>query len=104
MSLSTRFIPAIPTSKGELKTLEDAARYIMTLPAAMRAKPEWDFAGREVVRAIEGKSVEMLARMAIMNALSGKQPGVPDPPPPRDPSKDKVHEFRTYKKRDSWRK
>ena len=104
MSKRIKFFPPIDLPNGaKLFTLEDAGRYIMKLPARQRAKPEWEFAGRQVVAAINKQSFPDFARLAMTRALDGIKPGEMPPAPPRDASKDRFHEFRNYKKRDPWR-
>lgn len=100
---NTKFIPAIPLPDGsELTTLEDAAKHIQNLPAKQFKTAHWQFAGYEVVAAIEGRSTEMFARIAFMRALAGRAPGAPvERPEPKPGVKDPV--YRGRKKRDAWR-
>jgi hypothetical protein len=54
----------------ELRTLRDAADYIMKLPRAEQKRAEWQTAGRILIGAAEGRDFLMHVHIAIMQALN----------------------------------
>jgi hypothetical protein len=59
-----------------MKTLPDAANYIMALPKAEQNKPHWQTAAEVVLMAAEDRRLLMHARIGMLKALSH---GKPDP-------------------------
>ncbi len=70
MTWSAAFDDPIPLPRGDLVTLEDAARYIQKLPKADQELEEW----RTAVAAETGGGWLMLARIGMMRALNRDRP------------------------------
>ncbi len=71
MTWSTAFDDPIPLPRGELVTLEDAARYIQKLPKADQELEEWRTAVENLIHAAEtGGGWLMMARIGVMRALN----------------------------------
>ena len=66
----------------DLRTLRDAAEYMMKLPASERRKPHWQTAALVLLMAAEDRGPLMHARIGMLKALSHGKP-VPDKPPRR---------------------
>lgn len=57
-----------------LRTLRDAANYIMRLPKAEQAKPHWIAAGEAVLMAAENRGPILHARVGMLRAMNfGKE-------------------------------
>jgi hypothetical protein len=54
----------------QLVTLKDAAAYIMALPKAEQAMPEWQTAIATLIGAAEGRDFLMHARIGMLRALN----------------------------------
>ena len=69
-----------------LRTLRDAAIYIMNLPASERRKPHWQTAALVLLMAAEDRGPLMHAQIGMLRALNH---GKPDPKiaPPRKRAK-----------------
>jgi hypothetical protein len=78
MDWSRRFDSPIKTPGGKtLRTLKDAAEYVLALPKETQAEPAWQRAARELKNAAElDPAWRWFARSAMMHALLG-----PDTPP-----------------------
>jgi hypothetical protein len=71
MSWSSAFDDPIVLPIGrQLVTLQDAANYIMKLPKADQAAPEWQTATRCLIGAAEGRDFLLHARIGVMRALN----------------------------------
>jgi hypothetical protein len=82
---SRSFDDPIPLPGGrQLVTLKQAAAYIMKLPKAKQASPEWQAAGEALLMAAESRGPLMHAHVGMMLALHGAKP-IPE----YDPSKTK---------------
>jgi hypothetical protein len=90
----------IPLPGGELVTFRDAGDYIAALSKRDQAKPEWQLAAKDLMRAAAGHGPwKLLSRIAIMHALHGRaEPpiGNPNDAPP-------APKWRGPGKRDPWR-
>lgn len=75
---SRRFDPPIVLpEKRVLRTLKDAAEYVLELPPEMQSRPAWQFAAEALRNAAEREAAWMwFARPAMMRAILG-----PDKPP-----------------------
>ena len=78
MKWSARFSPVIKLPDGrKLATLHEARAYILKLPDKTSAEPRWQTAAETLLHAADsdGNGVWMfLARIGMMQALSGKKP------------------------------
>jgi hypothetical protein len=83
---SRRFDDPIKTPDGKtLRTLKDAAEYVLALPKAVQAEPQWQHAAHELKNAAElDPAWRWFARSAMMHALLG-----PDMPPIGNPEEKK---------------
>ena len=54
----------------ELRTLRDAADYIIKLPNAEQQLAEWQTAGRILIGVAEGRDLMMHARIGVLKALN----------------------------------
>jgi hypothetical protein len=64
-------VAAIPLSDGvQLRTLGDAGSYIMALPPAAKATPQWQAAAEALLMAAEGRGPLMHARIGVLRALN----------------------------------
>jgi hypothetical protein len=70
---SRRFDGPIKTPDGKtLRTLNDAAEYVLALPKKTQAEPAWQRAARELKNAAElDPAWRWFARSAMMHALLG---------------------------------
>jgi hypothetical protein len=92
---SRRFYAPVKTPDGKtLRTLKDAAEYVLALPPKVQAEPAWQRAARELKNAAElDPAWRWFARSAMMHALLG-----PDEPPIGNPEGKKGHRWRTKRK------
>jgi hypothetical protein len=75
MPWTTRFDDPIPLpAGGPLRTLGDAAAYILKLPPADQQHPAWQLAGQTLLDAAEGRDFLMHARIAVLRALNKDRP------------------------------
>ncbi|MBR0913139.1 hypothetical protein [Bradyrhizobium japonicum] len=58
-----------------MKTLRDAAEYITRLPKAEQVKPHWQAAAEALLMAAEGRGPVLHARVGMLRALNGVEPG-----------------------------
>jgi hypothetical protein len=79
MSWSRRFDEPIKTPDGKtLRTLQDAAEYVLALPPEVQSEQTWQRAADALRNAADREKAWMwFARPAMMRALHG-----PDVPPP----------------------
>jgi hypothetical protein len=77
MPWSTPFDDPISIRDGrKLLTLQQAADYIMTLPHDVQQQEHWQIAVENLINAAEtGGGWLMFARIGMMRALNGDQPG-----------------------------
>lgn len=88
-----RFVDPITLDDGrELLTLRDAADYITKLPKAESDLPEWQVAMETLLMVAERDGPEMMARIAMMKALTRG-----DPPPAPEPRRKAVRKFRVIR-------
>jgi hypothetical protein len=82
--------PAINTPDGKtLRTLKDAAEYVLALPEKVQAEPAWQLAAQELKNAAElAAAWRWFARSAMMKALLGDEP-----PPIGNPKGRKGHRW-----------
>jgi hypothetical protein len=73
---SRRFDGPIKTPDGKtLRTLKDAAEYVLALPKKMQNEPAWQLAAMELKNAAERDPAwRWFARSAMMHALLGDDP------------------------------
>jgi hypothetical protein len=77
---SRLFDAPIPLPNGStLTTLEDAGRYVTTLPKAEQKKLHWQTAAGELLSAAERGGIVMLAEIAMRQALAHGKPEQPRP-------------------------
>jgi hypothetical protein len=90
MRWSRSFDDPITTPDGKtLRTLKDAAEYVLALPEKTQAEPAWQHAAEALRNAAEREIAWMwFARPAVMRALHG-----PDPPPIGNPKGKKGHKW-----------
>lgn len=69
-----RFDDPIQVDDRTLRTLRDAADYIMELPPKTSRQPRWQTAVRELMIAAERGGILMLARVAMMVAINHGKP------------------------------
>lgn len=95
MSWSRRFEEPIKTPNGKtLRTLKDAAQYVLALPPEVQSEPTWQHAADALRNAAEKKIAWMwFARPAMMRALHG-----PDEPPIRQSRGKKGYSWRNARK------
>jgi hypothetical protein len=83
MAWSDRFDDPISLpGGGQLRTLEDAGRYMLNLKKTEQDLPHWQLAAGIVKNAAEGQDFLMHARIAMLKALHHGQPP-PEPGPRR---------------------
>ena len=70
MPWSREFDDAVPG----LRTLRDAAIYIMNLPVSDKRKPHWKAAAQALLMAAEDRGPLMHPRIAMLQALSHGKP------------------------------
>jgi hypothetical protein len=92
---SRRFDQPIKAPDGKtLRTLKDAAEYVLALQKKVQAEPQRQCAAHELKNAAElDPAWRRFARSAMMNALLG-----PDAPPIGNPEGKKGHKRRTRRK------
>jgi hypothetical protein len=92
MNWSRRFDDPIKTPDGKtLRTLKDAAEYVLALPAEAQAELGWQQAAQDLKNAAEREKAWMwFARSGMMHARLG-----PDEPPIGNPEGKKGHRWRT---------
>jgi hypothetical protein len=74
---SSTFHDPIPMAKGKpLRTLKDAADYVLRLPKKVAAAEHWQIAMEQLIDAAEGRNFIMHARIGMLRALNH---GLPDP-------------------------
>jgi hypothetical protein len=90
MSWSRHFSSPIKTPDGKtLRTLQDAAKYVLALPPEVQKEPSWQAAAECLTNAAEHEIAWMwFARSAMMRALHG-----PDEPPIGNPEGKKGHSW-----------
>ena len=95
MSWSRRFNAPIKTPDGKtLRTLKDAANYVLSLPPDIQKEPHWQSAAECLRNAAEREIAWMwFARPALMRALHGS-----DDPPVGNPEGKKGHSWRNSRK------
>jgi hypothetical protein len=95
MSWSRRFDEPILTTDGKtLRTLQDAAKYVLALPPKVQKEPPWQAAAECLTNAAEREMAWMwFARSAMMRALHGS-----DDPPVGNPDGTKGHSWRNTRK------
>jgi hypothetical protein len=84
MTWSRAFDDPIPLPSGRaLRTLQEAANYVIALPKAEQFKPRWQAAVECLIMAAEGRGPLLHARIGMLRALNGAAPGaaVVKPPP-----------------------
>jgi hypothetical protein len=74
MPWSRPFYDPIPTPRGELTTLRDAAEYIQKLPEAEQLLEEWQAAAVALLLVVEHNGPTMMARIGMMRALNRDLP------------------------------
>jgi len=63
---------------GSLETPHDARAYILALPERTQARPEWQYAAKELLRVgTELKGWEFIAHIAVYRAIHGNRPQAP---------------------------
>ena len=67
--------------RGGPGTLRDAADHVMALPKAESALPHWQLAVECLMAAAEKRGIVMMARIAVVKALTHGEPV--EPPAPR---------------------
>jgi hypothetical protein len=73
LSWSRPFDDPIPVPKGKpLRTLKDAAAYIIKLPKAEHEAPEWQTAMEAPILVAETNGPPMFARIGVMHVLNRK--------------------------------
>jgi hypothetical protein len=71
MPWSRRFEDSIPLPGGRaLRTLRDAASYVMVLPGKTRQSDEWQAAIEALLMAAEDRGPLMHARIGVLRALN----------------------------------
>jgi hypothetical protein len=77
MSWSRLFHDPIEIPKGKpLRTLKDAADYVLRLSKKVTAAEHWQIAMEQLIDAAEGRNFIMHARIGMLRALNH---GLPDP-------------------------
>ncbi|SIO51867.1 hypothetical protein SAMN05443247_07068 [Bradyrhizobium erythrophlei] len=61
-------------SSGQMKTLEDAARFIQKLPKAEQQRAHWQLAVETLINCAEGRDLLFHARVAVLRALHHDEP------------------------------
>jgi hypothetical protein len=80
MPWSRRFEDPIPLPDGRtLRTLRDAASYLMALPGKTRQSDEWQAAIEALLMAAENRGPLMHARIGMLRALNRKVERTFDP-------------------------
>ncbi|MDB5584820.1 MAG: hypothetical protein JWR80_9996 [Bradyrhizobium sp.] len=73
MPWSSEFDEPIPTDGNPLRTLRDAAAYILKLSKAKQRRPEWQAAGEAVIMAAEDRGPLLHADVGMRKALQAKE-------------------------------
>ena len=72
---SKRFEPSIPIQNGKsLRTLRDAAQYVLALPPAEQQATRWQAAASVLKMVAETGGDAMMARIGMMRALHHREP------------------------------
>jgi hypothetical protein len=81
MSWSIKFDEPIALAKGKsLRTLRDAGEYVAALPKRHSGLPHWRLAAQCLLSAAEKRGLVMMARIAMVQALShGEEELAPAP-------------------------
>ena len=76
--------PIPPPKEKPLRTLKDAADYILKLPKKTAAAPHWQLAMEQLIDAAEGRNFVMHARIGVLRALNHDRDATTHPaePPP----------------------
>jgi hypothetical protein len=77
MSWSEQFDEPIELPEATLRTLRDAANYIIDLPASESIREHWQLARTFLVSAAEGKGPVWTARVAVVRALNHGKKATP---------------------------
>jgi hypothetical protein len=81
VSWSLLFDDPIPLAKGKpLRTLRDAADHVMALPKAKSVLPHWQLAVTCLMAAAEKRGPMMMARIAMVRALTHSDATKPQAP------------------------
>jgi hypothetical protein len=77
MPWATPFDDPIALRGGRrLKTLQEAAGYVMALPEGVQREPRWQIAAEHLIKAAEvGGGWQVFARIAMLRALNADAPG-----------------------------
>lgn len=76
MTWSRAFDDPIPFPSGKpLRTLREAASYIQALPKPEQHSPRWQAAVQCLIMAAEDRGPSLHARIAMLRALNGAEPG-----------------------------
>lgn len=76
MTWSRAFIEPIPLPSGTaLRTLQEAADYVLALPEAEQRQPHWQAAVEALILVAEHGGDTLLARIGMTRALNGVAPG-----------------------------
>jgi hypothetical protein len=75
---SKRFEPSIPIQNGKsLRTLRDAAQYVLALPPAEQQATRWQAAASVLKMVAETGGDAMMARIGMMRALHHREQAAP---------------------------
>jgi hypothetical protein len=84
MSWDRPFDQPVPLPSGApARTLNDAAKFIITLPKPLRDRAEWRLAIMMLIDAAEDRGPMLFARMGIQRAMENKLPIHGSQPIPR---------------------
>lgn len=76
MTWSRAFDDPIPLPTGKaLRALQEAADFILALPKAEQHSPRWQAAVQCLIMAAEDQGPMLHARIAMLRALNGVEPG-----------------------------
>lgn len=76
MPWSRAFDDPVPSPSGKaLRSLQEAADYILALPKREQAEPRWQAAVECLIMAAEDRGPMLHARVAMLRALNGVEPG-----------------------------
>lgn len=87
MTWSRRFDDPVAAGGKMLRTLQDAADYILKLSKQQQARPHWQTAVKTLINAAEGRDFVMHARIAMMQALNHGKPSPSSSPRAKKPAK-----------------
>jgi hypothetical protein len=81
MSWSLKFDEPIEFARGKaLRTLRDAAKHVLVLPKRETTQEHWQTAMACLISAAEKRAPVMMARIAMMRAISyGRESSAPEP-------------------------